>query len=166
MASNSIGPILTLAAVAAVGGGIWVANVSQQTGPAAINAPVAQSAGATPAATATPEVPSPPPPAAFPARADYVGEIPTAAGVITLEVTIDGQSAKAYACDGNAVEVWLRGSATNGALALAGNDQTGRLTGHLDGASIAGTLTLGAKSWDFTAGSVASPAVDGADDVY
>ena len=158
MAKNKIGPLLTLAAVAAVGGGIWLANVSQETEPAAPTAPVAQSTTTTTAASPAPPPPSTPPPAAFPAKANYVGKIPTAAGVITLEVTIDGQKAIAYACDGNAVEVWLRGSATNGALALANKDQTSRLTGRLDGASIAGTLTIGAKSWDFTAAPVEPPA--------
>ena len=80
--------------------------------------------------------------------------------MITLEVTIDGQKAIAYACDGNAVEVWLRGTAANGVLALSDKDETSRLTGRPDGASIAGTLTIGAKSWDFTAAQVESPGGD------
>ncbi|MDZ4234560.1 MAG: hypothetical protein U1C73_12585, partial [Dietzia sp.] len=155
-------------AVAAVGGGIWMANVSQQTGPATLATPVAQSTST----TAAPPPPSPPPAVPFPAKANYVGSIPTAAGIITLEVTIDGQNAVAYACDDNAVEVWLRGSATNGALALENSDRTSRLTGGLEGASIAGTLTIGARSWAFTAAPAevpAEPYVDvaaGGDDAY
>jgi hypothetical protein len=157
MAKNKIGPLLTLGAVAVVGGGIWLANVAQE--PDSPAPPVAQSTTTTTTTAApAPPPPSTPPPAAFPAKASYVGKIPTAAGVITLDVTIDGQKAIAYACDGNAVEVWLRGSATNGALTLASKDQTSRLTGRLDGNSIAGTLTIGAKSWDFTAAPVAPPA--------
>jgi hypothetical protein len=156
MKKNKIGPLLTLGAVAAVGGGIWLANVSQET---ETPSPVAQSTSATVAAPAPPP-PNIPPPVAFPAKANYVGKIPTAAGVITLEVTIDGQKAIAYACDGNAVEVWLRGTAANGVLALSNKDQTSRLTGRPDGASIAGTLTIGAKSWDFTAAQVESPGGD------
>ena len=78
--------------------------------------------------------------------------------MITLEVTVDGQKAVAYACDGNAVEVWLRGTATNGALSLASKDGASRLTGRLVGDSIAGTLSIGAKSWDFTAAPVDPPA--------
>jgi len=157
MAKNKIGPLLTLGAVAVVGGGIWLANVAQEPESPSPTPPVAQSSTTTTAAPAPPP-PSTPPPAAFPAKGSYVGKIPTAAGVITLDVTIDGQKAIAYACDGNAVEVWLRGSATNGALVLASKDQTSRLTGRLDGNSIAGTLTIGAKSWDFTAAPVEPPA--------
>ena len=159
MQKKKIGPLLTLAAVVALGGGIWLANVSQETEPPAPATPAAQSTTTTTtAALPTPSLPSTPPPVAFPAKANYVGKIPTAAGTITLEVTIDGQKAIAYACDGNAVEVWLRGTATKGALALANKDQTSRLTGRLDGASIAGTLTIGTKSWDFTAAPVQPPA--------
>lgn len=157
MQKNKIGPLLTLGAVAVLGGGIWLANVSQEPESPAPAAPVAQSTTTT-AASPTPPPPSTPPAVAFPAKASYVGKIPTAAGVITLDVTIDGQKAIAYACDGNAVEVWLRGTATNGALTLANKDQTSRLTGRLDGNSIAGTLTIGTKSWDFTAAPVDPPA--------
>ncbi len=150
MQKNKIGPLLTLAAVAAVGGGIWLANVSQETEPTAPATSVAQST-TTAAVSPAPLPPSTPPPAAFPARANYVGNIPTAAGVIALEITVDGQKAIAYACDGNTVEVWLRGPATNGALALANEDGTSRLIGRLEGNAIAGILTIGAKSWSFTA---------------
>ena len=158
MQKINIGPLLTLAAVAALGGGIWLANLSQETEPTAPATPVSQSTTTPTAASPAPPPPSTPPPVAFPAEANYVGNIPTATGIITLEVTIDGQKAIAYACDGNAVEVWLRGSATNGALALTNKDQTSGLTGRLDGASIAGTLTIGARSWEFTAAPVEPPA--------
>ena len=148
------GPLLTLAAVAVLGGGIWVANVAQEDEPTA-PAPIAQSTASP--APAPPPAPITPPPAAFPAKANYVGKIPTASGVITLEVTVDGQKAIAYACDGNTVEVWLRGAATNGLLALANKDKTSRLDARLDGDSLAGKLTIGQKSWDFTATPVAPP---------
>jgi hypothetical protein len=95
---------------------------------------------------------------AFPAKADYVGKVPTAAGVITLEITVNGPKAVAYACDGNAVEVWLRGSATNGALSLTSKDKASRLEGRLQGATVAGTLWIGEKKWDFTAAPVEPPA--------
>lgn len=158
MQNNKIGPVLTLAAVALVGGGMWLANVSQETDPPAPATPVGQSTATTTAASPAPPQPSALPPVVFPAKMNYVGKISTAAGIITLEVTIDGQKAIAYACDGYAVEVWLRGSASNGALALANKDQTSRLTGRLEGTSIAGALTIGAKSWDFTASPVLPPA--------
>ena len=158
MEKNRIrGPLLTLVAVAALGGGIWLVNVAQETEPAAPKTTVAQTTTSAAPAPAPP-LPSTPPPVAFPAKADYVGKIPTATGVITLEVTVDGQKAIAYACDGNSVEVWLRGTATDGALALANKDKTSRLDGRLEGGSISGTLVIGQKSWDFTAAPVEPPA--------
>jgi hypothetical protein len=155
------GPLVTLAAVAVLGGGLWWMNVSQETDDAqatttAQSTTVAQSPTST--APASPPAPSTPAPVAFPAKADYVGKVPTAAGVITLEITVNGPKAVAYACDGNTVEVWLRGSATDGALSLASKDKASRLEGRLQGATVVGTLWIGEKKWDFTAAPVAPPA--------
>jgi hypothetical protein len=151
------GPLVTLAAVAVLGGGLWLMNVSQETA----DAPPANTAAQS-TTTAAPAPPPPPPskpaPVAFPAKASYVGKIPTAAGTITLDITVDGDKAIAYACDGNTVEEWLRGSATNGALSLASKDKTSRLEGRLQGASVVGTLWIGEKKWDFTTAPVEPPA--------
>jgi len=152
------GPIVTLAAVAVLGVGILLINMSKE-GPAPAN-PYSQStttAAATPAAP--PPAPStPPPPPAFPAKADYVGKVPTANGTLTLEITVDGDKAIAYACDGNTVESWLRGNAVNGAVSLANKDKTSRLEGHLEGSAIVGTLSIGEKKWDFNAPVAQPPA--------
>jgi hypothetical protein len=152
---KAFGPLLTLVAVATLGGGIWLMNVSQETKPAASTTSMVQ---ATTSAAPVPLPPPAPPAVAFPAKANYVGKIPTRSGAITLEVTVAGQRAIAYACDGDSVEVWMRGTATNGRLALWSKDKASRLDGHLDGTSIAGTLAIGQRSWDFTAAPVAPPA--------
>jgi hypothetical protein len=157
MAKNRIrGPLVTLAAVAALGGGLWLANVSQESAAAPPAKQVAQST--TTVAPAAPPPPSTPPPVEFPAKANYVGKIPTATGHITLEITVSGAKAVAYACDGNHVEAWLRGSANDGTVALASKDGNSRLTGRLEGSSIVGTLWIGAKKWNFTTPEVAPPA--------
>ena len=158
MAKNRIrGPLVTLAAVAALGGGLWLANVSKETADAPSAKPAAQTS-----ATAAPAPPPPPTsapaPVQFPAKANYVGKIPTATGHITLEISVRGAKAIAYACDGNHVEAWLRGSATDGAVSLASKDGNSRLTGQLKGSSIVGTLWIGAKKWEFTTPEVAPPA--------
>jgi hypothetical protein len=142
------GPILTLGAVAVLGVGILLVNISKEESAPPAN-PYSQSATATASPAVPPPAPSTPPPPAFPAKADYVGKIPTANGTITLEITVDGNKAIAYACDGNAVETWLRGSAVNGAVSLANKDKTSRLEGHLEGSAVAGTLWIGEKQWDF-----------------
>ncbi len=147
------GPILTLAAVAVLGAGILLVNMSKESTPT--SNPYGQSTTA--AVAATPAAPPPAPPlAAFPAKADYVGKIPTTNGTITLDITVEGDKAIAYACDGNTVESWLRGSAANGAVSLANKDRTSRLEGRLQGDAIVGTLSIGQNTWDFNA-SVAQP---------
>ena len=153
------GPLVTLAAVAVLGAGILLVNMSKEE-PAPQANPYSQAtttaAAATPAAP--PPAPSTPPPPAFPAEADYVGKIPTANGTITLEITVQGDKAVAYACDGNTVESWLRGSAVNGAVSLANKDKTSRLEGHLEGNAIVGTLWIGEKKWDVNAPVAQPPA--------
>jgi hypothetical protein len=157
--SKISGPVVTLVAVAALGAGIWAFNVSQESKPAPPAKTVA-AATTTQAPAAAPSSSIPPPPSfpAFPAKANYVGKIPTANGHITLEITINGDKAVAYACDGNTVEVWLRGSATNGVLALKSKDSASTLDGHLDGDGVVGTLKIGQESFDYTTKPVAPPA--------
>jgi hypothetical protein len=151
------GPIVTLAAVAVLGVGILLINMSKE-GPAPAN-PYSQSTTAAATPAAPPPAPSTPlPPPAFPAKADYVGKVPTANGTLTLEITVDGDKAIAYACDGNTVETWLRGNAVNGAVSLANKDKTSRLEGHLEGSAIVGTLSIGEKKWDFNAPVAQPPA--------
>ena len=153
------GPLVTLAAVAVLGAGILLVNMSKEE-PAPQANPYSQAT--TTAAAATPAAPQPapstPPPPAFPAQADYVGKIPTANGTITLELTVQGDKAIAYACDGNTVESWLRGSAGNGVVSLANKVKTSRLEGHLEGNAIVGTLWIGEKKWDFNAPVAQPPA--------
>lgn len=140
MSQNRIrGPVLTLVAAAALAGGIWVVNEGQRSEP-----PAPQPAAAQAPAPSTTSV-------EFPATATYSGEIPTKTGVIAVDISIDGAQGVAYACDGAAVDVWLRGSANGGTLNLVSADGDSRLTGRLEGDAVAGTLVVGAKSWTFTA---------------
>lgn len=152
------GPLITLGAVAALGVGILLVNISQEPEPAP-GKPAAEQTTTTAAAPAPqPPAPTTPPPPAFPAKADYVGKIPIANGTITLEITVEGDKAIAYACDGNTVESWLRGPAVNGTVSLANRDKTSRLEGRLEGTAVVGTLWIGEKKWDFTAPVAQPPA--------
>lgn len=157
------GPLVTLGAVAALGIGILLVNVFQEPEPAPSGKPAAESATTTaaiPATTTAAQAPTPstPPPAPFPAKADYVGEIPISSGVITLEITVDGDKAVAYACDGNTIESWLSGSAENGTVKLASKNNKSRLEGRHEGNTVVGTLWIGEQKWDFTTTAVESPA--------
>ena len=152
------GPLVTLGAVAALGVGILLVNMSKDEKAPQAN-PYSHStttAAVTPAPA--PPAPSPPPRPAFPAKADYVGKIPTANGTITVEITVHGDKAVAYACDGNTIESWLRGSAANGVVSLASKDKTSRLEGRLEGNAVVGTLWIGEKKWDFKADPTQPPA--------
>jgi hypothetical protein len=152
-------PLVTLAAVAVFGAGILLVNMSKEKSAPQDN-PYSRSTTTAAAATPAPAPPAPstPPPPSFPAQADYVGKIPTANGTITLEITVQADKAVAYACDGNTVESWLRGSAVNGAVNLANKDKTSRLEGQLEGNAIVGTLWIGEKKWDFDAPVAQPPA--------
>ncbi|WP_405162308.1 hypothetical protein OG203_39420 [Nocardia sp. NBC_01499] len=146
-----LGPWLTLAAVAVLGIVLLVVNMSEETEPAVAksNTPVVTTSAVAPTTTA---------PAQFPAKADYVGHIPLVSGApLALSITVAGDKAIAYVCDGKAVESWLRGGAGTGALQLTGKNDA-RLDGRFDGKVVTGTLWLGPKQWDFTAAPVQSPA--------
>jgi hypothetical protein len=151
------GPLVTLGAVAVLGVGILLVNVSKQDDPAPAAAQ-STTTTLTVAPAAPPPPPVVPPPPAFPAKADYVGKIPTATGHITVEITVQGDKAVAYACDGNTVESWLWGSARAGAVSLTSKDKSSRLDGRLEGNAIVGTLRIGQKKWDFTAPMTQPPA--------
>jgi len=146
---NVRGPLFTLAAVAALGTGILLVNEARRP---AVSEPTAEPT----AQLASPPAPAPasPAPQQFAAQADYVGRVPTADGLITLEISIDGNRAIAYACDGASVEVWLRGTAANGAVNLQSKDASSRLDGRLRGDEVGGLLTVGDKSWRYTAPAV------------
>jgi len=152
------GPLVTLGAVAVLGVGILLVNMSKEEA-APPGQPAAQATTTVaPTTAAAPLAPTTPPPPAFPAQADYVGKIPTANGTITLEITVQGDKAVAYACDGNTIESWLRGSAVNGALSLANKDKTSRLEGHIEGNAVVGILWIGEKKWDFNTPAAQPPA--------
>lgn len=154
-----ISPLITLGVAAALGIGILLVNVSQGSESAKPANPYATSTKS--AANPAPQPPATTAPAAveqFPAKADYVGKIPIASGVITLEITVSGTQAIAYACDGNTIETWLRGSAKDGVVNLASKDNANRLEGRLQGSTVVGTLWIGEKKWGFTTTSVQPPA--------
>ncbi len=153
------GPLVTLGAVAALGVGIYAVNVSKESGPAApTTAPATSTSQAAPPMSAA--VPPSTAPAAvpFPAAADYQGKVETKTGVITLDISVKGETARAYACDGKAIETWLSGPAEAGTVTLTSKDKTSRLEGRHDGKNVAGTLSSGEKSWPFTASVVQPPA--------
>ncbi|OBA77036.1 hypothetical protein A5641_19945 [Mycobacterium sp. 1554424.7] len=153
------GPLLTLGAVAVLGAALLLANVSNESAPPQSINPSASSVSASASpGSLSPQSPTLPPPEAFPAKADYVGKIPTDSGAMTLEITVEGDKAIAYACDGKSVEAWLRGSAVNGTVSLDNKDRTSHLTGQLVGGSVTGILSINQDQRNFTAAPAQPPA--------
>jgi hypothetical protein len=156
---SSKGPLLTLGAVAVLGSALLIANMSNESAsPQSIKPSAASASASASPGSLSPQSPTQPPPEAFPAKADYVGKIPTDSGVITLEITVEGDKAIAYACDGKTVEVWLRGSAVNGTVSLDNKDKTSHLTGQLVGGNVNGTLSINQDKWNFAAAPAQPPA--------
>ncbi len=153
-----IGPVTTMGAVGLVGVGLWLANVSQTPAePTQTAATAATTAPSAVPAVAAPPVPTPsatPGPQGFPAQAKYLASIPLPGRVLTVEMTVSGQNAQAYACDNAGIETWLSGPAVDGAVRLTNDTGADRLTGRLRNGSIVGTLWVGERSWEFEAAPV------------
>ena len=112
------GPLVTLAAVAVLGAARVLGVNTSKEEPAPQANPYSQATTTAAAASSHSSAARAEHAAAtgVPGTGRLVGKIPTANGTITLEITVQGDKAVAYACDGNTVESWLRGSAVNGAV--------------------------------------------------
>ncbi|QJY48757.1 hypothetical protein [Pseudonocardia broussonetiae] len=156
-------PLMTLLAVAALGGGLFATNHLSTPAPTAV--PVAANAAApAPAAPVTGTVPEPAAPAPEPqveeaeAAAEEVAPAPDEAAYagrtegrdMTVAVVVTGDDAVAYVCDSDD-EVWLRGTVTDGELTMENTAGTATLSGTVDADGAAGTVTVGDDEYAFTA---------------
>jgi hypothetical protein len=146
------GPILTLLAGAMLAAVLFVlstrAAVTERT--AADTATGSTAVVATPSTGATPSAgPSagtqPAPPAAT-RPATYAGSV--VGGGASIAISVRGQQAVAYLCDGRRTEAWLSGAAQGGRLSLTSR-AGGKLTGAYDAGWATGTLTAGGRQWTF-----------------
>lgn len=150
------GPIITLAAGLVVAAALMVININvtaRRDAAAAAGSEVANGAAATePSAPDAPEAPTPPPSVPAP-PGTWAG---TVSGGVSIAIATKDGEAIAYLCDGRNVEAWLHGSAVNGELTLSGSDGA-ELIGVYDEETAAGTVTVGGRSWDFSAATVRPP---------
>jgi serine/threonine-protein kinase len=113
-------------------------------------APPATASRATPTepprSAAPPSRPAPPPGPRPPAL-DVTWAGPADRGT-TIAIVAKGAAAIAYLCDGSRTEAWLRGTATDGRLDLAGAGNA-RLTGTFTGARAEGTVTVRGQRFGF-----------------
>ena len=164
-------PLITLGAVAALGGGLLFANTTvggsgpSTPGPASASssadAPDSPSVLAQPPGQGEPPADAPPadPPAAPDAapavdEAAYAGR--SAGNEVTVAIAVKDGRAVGYVCDGKKIEAWLEGTLTGSQLRLEGADGAA-LTADLTEAATLGTVTVAGKERPFAAEDVASP---------
>ena len=91
----------------------------------------------------------------FPNKIVYAGR--TDDGSAAIAVAVLGCQAAAYLCDGNSVESWLRGTASEGEINLRSKDGDS-LEAKLDGSKITGEIEANDDKLDFTIGQAKRPA--------
>lgn len=144
-------PLLTLGAVAALGGALLAVDVLGDPGQAPPPAPAA-AAAPDPAPASEPVAVVPDPPAV--AESVWAGR--SSGNEVTVAIAVKDGRAVAYVCDGEQVEAWLEGTLTGSALALEGADGA-VLTGTVDATAALGSVTAGGGTWPFAAKVVQAP---------
>jgi xanthosine utilization system XapX-like protein len=146
-------PVLTLLAVATLGGVLFAVNALSEPAPPTV-------AAAAPAASSAPVEPVPPPPPPEPAppvvaERAFAGR--SSGNEVTVAVAVKDGRAVAYVCDGKKVEAWLEGTLVGDQLSLTGaRDAT--LTGTVTEAAALGSVSVGGKQWPYAAQGVQAPA--------
>ena len=120
------------------------ASPSSATAPATTPATKPATAAAT---TPTPAT-APAAPAYVPPQADYVAQVN--GGGAAVAISVRGNKAVAYVCNGHAVAAWYRGQAASGKLDLTGKNGA-RLTVDYRKASASGSLTADGMQYTFSA---------------
>lgn len=164
-------PLLTLLSIGVMGGAFFVTNIVGLPAPdPAASVPAAPAPAGSRTEIALSDVPVAGAPQArteislsdiavaqapaAPALPDttYAGR--TADGASTVAVAVKDGQAVAYVCDGADLEVWLKGPADGGDLAL--EDKTGASTmrGTADGGGVEGTVTVDGTNYDYSASAV------------
>ncbi len=148
------GPYLTLLTGAVLGAVLLVLSATAAAKDSDSNAAPAPAPSPTAAPSASP---SPSPEASKPpvvAQAVYVGKV-TSGGGATIAIAVKDGKAVAYLCDGNRVEAWLQGTATDGNLNLTGAANA-RLVGKYSSTATGG-VNAGGRQWTFAVPIVTAP---------
>jgi len=161
------GPVITLAAAALVGAGLFTADVftdpartrAAETPVAAAVATAATTTTAPPTTTssASPSTTTPSAPAtaaAYLATAVYVGR--DAARRTSVAVAVRDGKVAAYVCDGRSVESWLTGTASGTTATLVGGSD--RLVAEVREGALHVTGTVRGRPVDVTAALASAPA--------
>ena len=148
-------PLLTLLAVAVLGGALLTLNV--------VNGPTNATGTPSAAAASQPAVAAAPPPAAPPAtnapavaEKAYAGR--SAGNEVTVAIAVKDGRAVGYVCDGKKIEAWLEGTLSGSDLALKSKDGKSTIDATADDKQSFGTVAVSGKEWPFAAKAASSPA--------
>jgi len=152
-------PLLTLLAVAVLGGALLTLNV--------VNSPANSTGTPSAAAASQPAVAAAPPPAAPPATSAppaapavaekaYAGR--SAGNEVTVAIAVKDGRAVGYVCDGKKIEAWLEGTLSGSDLALKSKDGKSTIAATADDKQSFGTVAVSGKEWPFAAKAASSPA--------
>ena len=152
-------PLLTLLAVAVLGGALLTLNV--------VNSPANSTGTPSAAAASQPAVAAAPPPAAPPATSAppaapavaekaYAGR--SAGNEVTVAIAVKDGRAVGYVCDGKKIEAWLEGTLSGSDLALKSKDGKSTIDATADDKQSFGTVAVSGKEWPFAAKAASSPA--------
>jgi hypothetical protein len=142
-------PLITLGAVAVLGGALLAVDMVTDPG----------QAPAAPAAAAAPVVPEPEPTAAAPEPPAVVETLwagRSSGNEVTVAIAVKDGRAVAYVCDGDEIEAWLEGTLTGSTLSLQGADGA-VLTGDVDETAALGSVAVAGGQWPYAAKVVQAP---------
>ncbi|MDN5930943.1 MAG: hypothetical protein L0I24_07765 [Pseudonocardia sp.] len=144
-------PLLTLGAVAVLGGALLAVDMITDPG-AAPPAPAAAAAPAPEPAAVVPEPAAAEPPAVV--ESVWAGR--SSGNEVTVAIAVKDGRAVAYVCDGDEIEAWLEGTLTGSDLALQGADGA-VLTGTVDETAALGSVAVSGGQWPYAAKVVQAP---------
>jgi hypothetical protein len=149
-------PLITLLVGAALGVVLLVATMLATPSsalPASYSTATASPAPSSPAASspAPAAAPSPAPTRTTPTRADFAGRVGGGGG--SVAVSVHGDKAIAYVCNGSTVEGWMRGKVENGKLTLTGKNKA-HLTASIHTGTVTGNVEAHGTDYSFSVSTV------------
>lgn len=159
-------PLITLLVGAALGVVLLVATMLATPSsalPASYSAAAASSAAPAPSSpapaesseapeqSAEPAESSPAPTRTTPTRADFAGRVGGGGG--SVAVSVHGDKAIAYVCNGSTVEGWMRGKVENGKLTLTGKNKA-HLTASIHTGTVTGDVEAHGTDYSFSVSTV------------
>ena len=107
-----------------------------------------------PAVSAPAVAASPEPTRTTPTRANYAGRVGGGGG--SVAVSVHGDKAVAYVCNGSTVEGWMRGKVQNGKLVLTGKNKA-HLTASYHAGKVSGDVEAHGTDYSFSVSTVNKP---------